>query len=207
MTSNRINNTIFFDLGNVLLFFSLEKMFHQLSECTKIPAHILREGHFHNNHLLQKYETGHLSSEEFYRFLQSKTSHSFSFSEMMFAMSDIFTPNRELWAIVEKLKSQGDRLVLISNINECHFNFAFSHYPILKLFDSFILSFEVKACKPEARIFEKAMLESQGKNFYTDDIPAFVEAGRAAGLDAEIFTNVPTLVTQLQSRQLLLSEE
>ena len=153
--------------------------------------------------ILQNYEAGRLTSEEFYRHLQSKSSHPFSFRDMMVAMSDIFTPNIELWPIVEKLKDQGSRLVLISNTNECHFNFAYSHYPILKLFDRFILSYEVGACKPEPLIFEKALKEARGKTFYTDDIPAFVEAGRAAGLDAEVFTDVPSLQKQLEKRQML----
>jgi glucose-1-phosphatase len=210
MTSKRAakhlsEHTVFFDLGNVLLFFSLDKMYNQLSECTKIPVQLLRQGQLVYGEILQKYETGAMKSEELYRYLQSKTPHSFSIREMMTAMSDIFTPNLALWPIVEKLKSQGTRLVLISNTNECHFNFAYSRYPVLKLFNQFVLSFEVGACKPDALIFEKALQQAQGKTFYTDDIPAFVDAGRAAGLDAEVFTDVPTLQKHLHDRQILLA--
>jgi glucose-1-phosphatase len=203
MKNHEPAHTIFFDLGNVLLFFNLEKMANQLANCMKIAPAALREEHILRPEMLQNYEAGRLTSEEFYRFLQSKSSHSFSFHDMMTAMSDIFTPNTELWPIVEKLKAQGNRLVLISNTNECHFNFAYSHYPILKLFDRFILSYEVGACKPEPLIFKTALKEARGKTFYTDDIPAFVEAGRAAGLDAELFIDVPTLQQHLQKRQIL----
>ena len=207
MTSSPVpkqEKTIFFDLGNVLVFFSLEKMFKQLAECTKIPEELLREGHFNKRDFLQKYETGQLTSEELFRALQSQSSHNFSIREMMSAMADIFTPNAELWPFVEKLKSQGSKLVLISNTNECHFNYIYSHYPILKLFDRFILSYEVGACKPHPLIFEKAMLEARGQTFYTDDIPAFVDAGRFAGLDAEIFTDVPSFHRHLKDRNILL---
>jgi glucose-1-phosphatase len=201
MTSNA--NTMFFDLGNVLIFFSLDKMFNQLSECTKIPVSELRAGCFLKEQLWENYETGALSSEELYRLLQGRTNHHFSFHEMLSAIADIFTPNTELWSVVEKLKAKGSRLVLISNTNECHFNYAYSHYSVLKLFDQFILSYEVGACKPDSLIFEKAKMEARGKTFYTDDIPANVEAGRAAGLDAEIFIDVPTLEGHLKSRKLL----
>jgi glucose-1-phosphatase len=194
--------TVYFDLGNVLIFFNMDKMFNQLSQCTKIPVTALRQGYLEDK-ILQKYETGRMSSEEFYRLLQSKSSFSFSFHEMMAAMADMFTPNTELWPVVEELKKQGARLVLISNTNECHFNFAYSHFPVLHLFDSFILSYEVGACKPEPLIFKKALLEAEGRTFYTDDVPDFIAAGRAAGLDAELFTDVPTLERHLLHRGFL----
>ena len=205
MTLKTAHSTLFFDLGNVLIFFSSDKMFNQLAECTKIPVAALREEFLSNNLVLQKYETGRLTTDEFYRLLLAKSPHSFSFREMIHALSDIFTPNRELWPVVEQLKAQGSRLVLISNTNECHFNYAYSHYSILKLFDHFVLSYEVGANKPNPLIFEKALLEAQGRTFYTDDIPAFIDAGRAAGLDAEIYTDVPTLQKHLIARGLLLS--
>jgi glucose-1-phosphatase len=203
MIAKPISHTIYFDLGNVLIFFSMEKMFDQLSECMKIPAEVLRDGYFTQDQLLQKYETGRISSIEFYQYLQSKTPHSFSLHEMMRAMADMFTPNLALWRVVEELKSKGYKLVLISNTNECHFNFAYSHYPVLKLFDRFILSYEVGACKPEPLIYQKALAVAKGKTFYTDDIPAFVEAGRHAGLDAEIYTDVPTLQAHLKNRKII----
>jgi len=203
MKNHEPKHTIFFDLGNVLIFFDLEKMYNQLAACMKISPQILRDEHFLKPQILQKYETGLFSSEDLYRLLQSKSSHLFSFRDMMVAMSDIFTPNIELWPLVEKLKNQGNRLVLISNTNECHFNFAYSHYSVLKLFDRFILSYEVGACKPHPLIFEKALKEARGKTFYTDDIPAFVDAGRTAGLDAELFTDVSSLQIHLQKRKIL----
>lgn len=205
MKSKHKKPTIFFDLGNVLLFFDLDKMFRQLSECTGISVQELRQGHLIFGEFLQKYETGLITSEDLYRLLQSKTPHPFSIGKMKTAMADIFTPNLELWPIVEEIKMQGGKLVLISNTNECHFHFALSRYPILKLFDKFILSYEVGACKPDALIFKKALMEAEGKTFYTDDIPAFVDAGRSAGLDAEVYTDPPSLRKQLQIRKFLIA--
>jgi putative hydrolase of the HAD superfamily len=121
----------------------------------------------------------------------------------MEALADIFTPNIELFPLVEELKRQGSKLVLISNTNECHYHYAKKHYPILNLFDVNILSYEVGACKPNPKIFGRALKEVKGKSFYTDDIPAFVKAGREAGLDAELFTDVPNLIHHLVQRRLL----
>lgn len=198
------NNTVFFDLGNVLVFFSHEKMLNQLVDCTKIPRETLRQ-HLWKENLLEEYETGRMTSEQFYRRLQSLSSASFSFLEVMAAASHIFIPNLALWEVVKELKAERNQLVLISNTNECHFNYIYSHYPILQLFDRMILSYEVGVCKPNPLIFHHAMKESQGKTFYTDDIPSFVEAGRAAGLDAEVFIDAASCRHHLKERSLLFS--
>jgi len=200
------SHTIFFDLGNVLLFFDLEKMLIQLANCMRIPLEVLRDKQLFNPQVFQNFECGRTTSEELYRLLQSNTDHPFSFHDMAIAMSDIFTPNIELWPLVEQLKAQGSRLVLISNTNECHFKFAYSHYAVLKLFDRFILSYEVGAGKPDPLIFKHALKEARGKTFYTDDIPAFVEAGRAAGIDAEVFVDVPTLQQHLKKRKIIVTK-
>src|SRR5271157_67458 len=97
------SSTLFFDLGNVLIFYDLKKMCAQISECTKISNEEIR-GIFLNTILLAQYEKGQLTSQELHRLIQSKTAHQFSLEEMMTAMADIFTPNLEIWPIVEDLK-------------------------------------------------------------------------------------------------------
>ncbi len=155
MISNRTNpvkrrkpNTIFFDIGNVLVFFSHEQMFSQLSACTGISIDDLKYKTVHEN-LGILYESGQITTEELYQTLKRAGSKIFSIEEMKHALADIFTPNYDLWPIVEKLKQTGSKLVLISNTNECHFEHLLSHYSILQHFDAFILSHKVGACKPD----------------------------------------------------------
>ncbi len=192
-------NTIFFDLGNVLIFFSLKKMFDQLASCIGLSVSDIQE-YLMREKIAEKYEVGRMTSQELYQTLLKKSPKNFSFEQFMHAMADIFTPNTDLWPIVEQLHAEKNRLVLLSNTNECHFRFAYSAFPILKLFDRFILSYEVGASKPSTQIFQRALQEAEGKTFYTDDIPAFIEAGRAAGLDAETFCDAATLKRQLSER-------
>lgn len=196
------DQTVFFDLGNVLLFFSHDKMWSQLADLTSLCPVFLRE-QFLKQGAFEAYENGRLDTDQIYRTLQSLSSRSFSLLEAMRAASDIFTPNATLWPIVEKLKNGGTKLVLLSNTNECHFNFAYSNYSILKLFDDFILSFQIKACKPDAKIFQSALQKARGASFYTDDVPAFIEAAKICGLDSELYTDVTTLKQHLQNRQFL----
>jgi HAD superfamily hydrolase (TIGR01509 family) len=196
-------HTLFFDLGNVIVFFDRDKMYVQLADCLKIPLAFLQKNHKQHEQVMCEYEIGQLSSEDIYHYLQSQTNHPVSMKEILFALCDIFIPNYELWPLIETLKAAGSRLVLISNTNEAHFQFIFNQYSILKLFDDFVLSYQVGACKPSPLIFEEALKKARGQTFYTDDIPSFIEAGRKAGLDAELFTDVPSLKRQLQQRKLL----
>ena len=199
---NGREQTVFFDLGNVLIFFSHEKMWSQLSQLTGLPPAQLRE-QFHRRGVFEEYESGKLNTERIYRTLQSMSRNSFSLLAAMRAASDIFTPNTELWPLVKSLKQQGTRLVLLSNTNECHFNFAYSHYPVLKLFDEYILSYQVGACKPQNAIFQRALLEARGPAFYTDDVEPFIKAARRAGLDAELYTSPSSLKEHLLRRGFL----
>ncbi len=194
--------TVFFDLGNVLVFFSRPKMMAQLSACTGLSPEKIHDLFF-NRRWLELYETGRISTEEIYRKFSALSPRSFTLPELLDAASSIFTPNTELYPLVESLKKNQIRLILLSNTSECHFNRAYSDYPVLRLFDHKILSYEVGACKPDPRIFQKALasaLCAPSECFYTDDIPEFILGAQKAGLDGELFTNVPSLRAQLLSR-------
>ncbi len=83
------------------------------------------------------------------------------------------------------------RLVLLSNTNALHFEMlrgAYAH--LLRHFDTLVLSYEVKAMKPNEEIFRAAIAAAQCRPeecFYTDDIAAYVEEARRLGIDAVQF--------------------
>lgn len=179
--------TVYFDLGNVLFFFDHNQMINQVAQCCDLNPTQVKQLAFQQK-LQESYEKGTITSEELYRYFKTLSSHPFSFRDFMEAISNIFTPNTALWPTVERLKQEGIRLVLISNTCESHYNFVYSHYPILRLFDEKILSFELGLLKPDPRIFRKALFYRQGNPdecFYTDDIPPNVESARKEGLDRD----------------------
>jgi putative hydrolase of the HAD superfamily len=99
------------------------------------------------------------------------------FETLMHAVSDIFQPNDPVISIAKLVKDKGHRLFLLSNTCEAHFNFASAQFPFLKLFDGYVLSYEVRARKPEKKIYEKALEIAGCQNkecFYTDDILPYI---------------------------------
>jgi putative hydrolase of the HAD superfamily len=195
-------NTVIFDLGNVLFFFDHVKMIHQVAACCGIHPEELKKIFFqHQVH--QAYEKGQIDSGDIHRILQTHGTKPFTLQEWMEAASDIFTPNLSLWPILDELKKAKIRLVLLSNTSEVHYNYLYSHYPILPLFDAKILSYEVKVSKPQPEIFQKVLQAIEcpiDRCFYTDDIHEFVAGARKAGIDSEVYTGVTELRRHLTDR-------
>lgn len=92
------------------------------------------------------------------------------------------------------------RLGLMSNTNALHWAYLESAYPQLSQFDFRALSFEVGEVKPGASIYAAAeALAGCAPEliFYTDDIPAYVEAARQRGWQAAPFTSAAALAEAL----------
>ncbi|MGC1877905.1 MAG: HAD family phosphatase [Rhabdochlamydiaceae bacterium] len=200
-----MKRTIFFDLGNVLVFFDHQKMYAQVATYCDLDLNLVEtEMQRHGN----LYERGDVDSkgvyEEFCRLSQKKL----HFDTLMAAMGDIFKPNDPVIAIALELKKNGHRLFLLSNTCDAHFVFASSQFPFLKYFDGYVLSYEVGALKPEKKIYEKA-LEIAGCEkkdcFYTDDILDYIETARSIGIDAEQYKTPHDLTHHLNARKLLHS--
>ncbi len=184
--------TVYFDLGNVLIFFSRPKMIAQIAHCTGMSPEQLMEL-FLQRSWSQAYESGQINSLQLYNLLRQQASKPFSLHEFLAAASNIFTPNEAIWPLVHELKAQGTRLVLLSNTCECHYNYIYSHYPILRLFDYKVLSFEVGFCKPDRRIFRKALQFAEcppEECFYIDDIPEYIASAKQEGLQGAVFQDV-----------------
>lgn len=195
-------STVCFDLGNVICFFSHEKMFSQMSECLGISVDEIK-CILQNLKLQERYESGKIDTVQLYKTFASISPKTFTLDAFSEAIADIFVPNTALWPIIEGIKERGLKLILISNTCECHYRWIAKRYPIMRLFDYNILSFEVGFMKPDPRIFQKAV-EIAGshpsKCFYTDDIPAFIESARRVGLDGEVYINVLLLKEHLKKR-------
>ncbi len=198
-----MKKTVFFDLGNVLLLFDHQKMYQQIADFCRMDSDLILQSI--QNHV-DAYERGSIDSRTIHLKLCQLTGKHLEFTGLMTAMSDIFTLNEGMVSLVKELKSKQVALFILSNTYEAHFNFAYMHYPLLHLFNGYVLSYEVKARKPEKEIFNAALSIakcSKEESFYTDDIPEYIEAARALNIDAELFINPTILTEQLTARGIL----
>ena len=76
-------------------------------------------------------------------------------------------------------------------------------YPLLRHFHEFVLSYEVKAMKPARAIYQAAIARAgclPEECFFTDAIPAYVEAARREGIDAVQFQSREQIEEELRAR-------
>lgn len=150
--------------------------------------------------LTDLYERGQMSTEELHKKFSEIFQANPSIEEFKEALSDIFTANDEMAALFHELKQNNVTIIALSNTCPAHFEYAISHYPILKEFDDFILSYEVGARKPEEKIFTAALAKTSSEInlcFYTDDIDEYVQTARSMGIPSHTFSSVELLKKSL----------
>jgi HAD superfamily hydrolase (TIGR01509 family) len=195
---------IYFDMGNVLLLFDHALGCRHMAEVAGVPAEDVRRVLFDTG-LELRYEAGELSTREFYDAFCEQIGAKPDYQALLRAAGDIFTVNASIVPVVAALHAAGNRLGLLSNTCEAHWDYIQQYrYSIISdMFDVITLSYEVHAMKPDRRIFaaaaEKAGVPPQ-EVFFTDDIAGHVAGARAAGFDAEQYTTTPELVRQLRKR-------
>ncbi|MGD9856584.1 MAG: HAD family hydrolase [Planctomycetaceae bacterium] len=194
--------TVFFDMGNVLVHFSHERMCQQIGTLCGQDAAAIRSVLFGTG-LQYDFERGRISETQMHRRLQTAVGCQLDYDALLRAVSDIFWLNESIVPVVNAVKSRGLRVVLLSNTCVTHLNWVRREFDVLARFDQLVASYEAGAIKPEPAIFEAALAAAHCEPqecFYTDDVPENVAAARTYGIDAEVYVDTPSLVGQLLAR-------
>ncbi len=194
---------IYFDLGKVLVDFSVERMCRQMGQVAGVDAGRVAEVLFEGK-LQEQSETGQISDREFYESFCEQTDTRADFDELKKAGSDIFELNPTMLPIVAHLLRTGHRLGVLSNTCQSHWEHCRDRYYVIgQAFEVHALSYRIKAAKPSPEIF-RAAAELAGvvpeEIFFTDDTPGHVEGARAAGFDAVQFTSASQIAVELYNR-------
>lgn len=195
---------IFFDLGNVLLFFDHRQAARQMAELTGCDAERIWNFVFKGG-LNARLDAGEVTTEEFYDEFCCETGCRPDPKQLAEAASAIFQLNVPMNAVLAQLSAAGYRLGMLSNTCEMHWEyFASGRYrTIAEAFETVVLSCRLKLMKPDAKIYFAAADAADVAPedvFYVDDILPNVEGARAAGFDAVQYTTTPAFVTDLRRR-------
>jgi FMN phosphatase YigB (HAD superfamily) len=198
---------IFFDLGNVILPFNHFPIAEKLSRCSQQKEFQDPQKTFSylfdlRNGVINPFDRGEVSPEAFFHFLKERMKLSISFEAFMPIWNEIFTEDLEVSGIIRSLWGKW-RLGLLSNTDPLHFNYILSAFPIVRLLDKWILSYEVGFKKPDLRIFQKAIewaAVEPGKILFIDDTQGHVETAASLGIRGIHFTSGWQLKGELQLR-------
>ncbi|MCB0752420.1 MAG: HAD-IA family hydrolase [Ignavibacteriae bacterium] len=202
---NRKYTTIVFDLGNVLIPFDHTiwvKKYNSIQSGLG-DSYIKNYLEFYEVH--RNYESGKLSDKEFISKNLSWLNNKVSSEEFREIFSNIFTLNENVIELLPKLKKKY-KLVLLSNTNHIHKKYGWEKYSFLKNFDKLILSHEVGAVKPEAKIYkavEAFTQEPPENHIFIDDILEYANSAKKIGWDAIQFIGYENLVEELKKRNIL----
>ena len=200
----RIPKFLYFDLGNVLLYFDHRLAARRLAALAGVDEHEVFEYVFASD-LNARCDAGLTSGPEFAAEFRERFPCPADDGAVFRAASEIFRVNVPMKGIVGQLRTAGHRLGILSNTCDMHFDwFASGRYqPIPEAFDVIVLSYQLRVSKPDRAIYEQAARQAgvaPEDVFYTDDIPANIEGARAAGFDAVLFTSAAQYAEDLRSR-------
>jgi glucose-1-phosphatase len=201
MVKETVHRAILFDLGGVLVDFDFARAFRALEglcphAVPEIRRRLLASG------LVERLETGLIEPRDFAAELCVALDLKMDYDHFCRLWSCIFTEPLVPESLVVALAGRY-RLLVLSNTNAIHFEMLRPKLAVLAHFDHLVLSYEVKAMKPQPEIYQAALRLAGCRPeecFYTDDMPAYVEGARALGIDAVQFKSVDQLRREMAAR-------
>ncbi len=198
---------IFFDLGNVILPFNHYQIAEKLlpfvqkkdfQDSREIFRYLfdLQEG------VINHFDKGKVSPSHFFGSVKKHLSLSISFEQFIPIWTDIFIEDREVSEIIRSLKGR-QRLGLLSNTDPLHFKHILSTFPIIRVFEKYILSYEVGFKKPDVRIFQEAIRWASvepKKILFIDDTKDHIEVAASLGMQGLHFRSASQLKDELSIR-------
>ena len=195
---------ITFDLGNVLIRVDHLRFCRRMAVLAGLSPQAVYAQVFESA-LEPGYDTGRISSREFYRRVTAHFGVALPYSRFCDLWCDLFDPMGGMPELVRHLASSFP-LFLLSNTNSLHFDYIKEHFGlILQPFLAFVLSYQVGSRKPEPGIYQ-ALIRAAGRPpeeiLFLDDKVSFVEGARGQGLTAWQFRSPQELRQELARHRL-----
>jgi len=197
---NGLIKQIFFDIGGVLLNIDSLRSLQYWSACTGLSVENLRDRF--STEVLEWYETGNFSDDEFFRSIQENLPRSRQMREEDFwaGWDQLILDETKTAQLLPELK-QSYRLYLLSNTNHRHIHFELKkrfhfQYEVHKAF----YSFELGCRKPDKEIYLKALKEVNGvprESLFIDDMAINIEQAEKLGFKTIHYTSHERTVTLL----------
>lgn len=184
-----------FDMGNVLVSFDHELAVRNIAALIGADPLQVKDALFTSG-LEHRYEAGSATTKDVFEHLQKFSTQPFSVEALMHAASDIFKPVTGMESLVREMKDRYGPVGLLSNTNVAHWNFIRERYPIVEEFSYKTLSYEVKAMKPDAKIYQHALQLcgfAPEQTLFIDDVPANCHGAEACGMKSHLFTSAEGL--------------
>ena len=203
---------VYFDLGNVLIRFSVHRMISQLVAVTEKSETEVRSMLF-DYQRYRSYEIGETSTEEFlsqvYESLQPQEPNR---DDLIHAINDVFWANDPILPIARKLAKSDVPRGILSNTNPLHWSYLETAFP--RIWDFFprhkLASFQVKALKPFPEIYQIAFDDAKrsvpdllpGETLFIDDLQANVDGAAKFGFQTIHYVDFDSFLVEYKKTNL-----
>ena len=193
--------TIFFDLGDVLVKLDFDRAYRAAAELSgRSPSEVRRL--LAEADLAGPYERGEIDSNEFHHRCEVLLGLGLDFKAFARLWGDMFSSEQLVSPDLVEALGRRYRLAILSNTNPLHYECLIREYPVLRLFPQAVLSYEVGAMKPSAVIYERALAltDSQPEEcFFIDDRVENIEGAQVLNIRTALFRGQPGLEQALRA--------
>lgn len=196
-------SVIVFDLGKVLVDLDFDAFprllgFERSHASPSVKSSIER--------LAIQYETGKITTDQFFNSLDEILHHKFRREELLHAWNAIIgEENSAIVPIVEAVQLRC-RTAILSNTSPMHFQKALDASPILRKFSKRYLSYEIGAMKPDLAVYRYIVEDlnvDPSTILFIDDISENIIAAQQCGIAGVLFTGPFRLRRELESRSIM----
>ena len=198
-------SAIVFDLGNVLIPFNYSLMTERFNAIKPGLGDKFAAYYKNNYDIHRQFERGDISEQDFIQKMLEVLEYKIDGDTFCKYYSQIFTVNHDVAALLPKLKEKY-KLVLLSNTNSIHREYGWKDNEFVKYFDKLILSYEVRAVKPEEKIYRSVEAFTNfppEEHIFIDDVAEYVEGAQKSGWDAVQFLGYEKLMSDLKEKNII----
>ena len=192
---------VIFDFGRVICSFDNAKFIEGISKYTDRSVLELREILSGTSKIWLNYEMGVISSNEFFEKVAGMGRLKLSKKQFIKIFSDIFIPIETTYDLVRRLKPNY-KLGMLSNTSEWHFEYGIKPVDIFNLFDAVTLSYEIKAMKPDKKLYSDILFKLKAKpeeSVFIDDLKENIEGAEAVGIKGVQYLSYEKTIEGLRS--------
>ncbi|MEA9392389.1 glucose-1-phosphatase [Acerihabitans sp. TG2] len=177
-----------FDLGNVVIDIDFGRVLGVWSHLSGVPLASLKKK-FEMGEVFEQHERGEISDEVFAAKFCAELGITLSFEQFTTGWQAVFISVRpDVIEIMQKLRAQGNRVIILSNTNRLHCDYWPNQYPeVPQSVDKMYLSQEIRMRKPDPAIY-RYVLEQEGVDvadaLFFDDNAQNIAAAQSIGLPA-----------------------
>ncbi|MDO5580258.1 MAG: HAD family phosphatase [Planctomycetia bacterium] len=198
---------VYFDLGKVLLLFSVSRLLYQVAELTGAGENEIAEIIFGKGKYMAL-ESGEISGQEYFDQICIDFDRRLDADQFLEATNNIFWVNESILPVIRHLSRKLYPRGILSNTGPYHWHYVQTSFPFIReLFPRHrVASFSAKSIKPNRKIYEEAFAEAKTELpdllpeeiLLIDDLEENIQGARDFGFQGIVYTNTETLITEMK---------